>query len=68
MHLAELHLTHGEDFQEIDIETDPTAAATVVELNAGNRSVPTLVFADGTVLTEPTKQQLIDALKQQNMV
>lgn len=53
----------GTDFTEIDIEQDAAAAEKVVELNNGNRSVPTLVFADGTVLTEPSIDQLAAQLQ-----
>ncbi len=41
------------EFQDINIEENPDAAERVVALNGGNRSVPTIVFPDGSVLTEP---------------
>jgi mycoredoxin len=40
-------------YEEIDITKDVEAANMVVTLNNGNRSVPTIVFPDGSVLTEP---------------
>jgi mycoredoxin len=40
-------------FEEIDISQDEDAAATVVRVNNGHRSVPTIIFPDGSVLTEP---------------
>lgn len=40
-------------YEEIDITQDEEAAETVLRLNNGNRSVPTIVFPDGSVLTEP---------------
>ncbi len=39
---------------EIDIERDPAAAEYVMAVNGGNQTVPTVVFADGTALTNPT--------------
>jgi len=38
----------------IDIETDEAAAQFVERVNGGNRTVPTVVFPDGTALTNPT--------------
>lgn len=39
---------------EIDIEADPSAAAIVESVNGGNQTVPTVVFPDGTVMTNPS--------------
>jgi len=47
----------------IDITRDPTAAARVRAINSGNESVPTLVFPDGSSLTEPTVGQLKSKLE-----
>jgi mycoredoxin len=41
------------EYREIDIERDPEAAAFVEGVNGGNQTVPTVVFADGTALTNP---------------
>ena len=38
----------------IDIESDVKAADKVIEINGGMRSIPVLVFADGTHMTEPS--------------
>ena len=38
----------------IDIEADTKAADKVIEINGGMRSIPVLVFADGTHMTEPS--------------
>jgi mycoredoxin len=38
----------------IDVENDPAAAAKVQEINGGAQSIPVIVFADGTHLTEPS--------------
>jgi mycoredoxin len=37
-----------------NIEQDKEAREYVVKVNRGNRSVPTIVFPDGSVLTEPS--------------
>ena len=52
----------GIGYQVIDIEHDETAAEFVRSVNGGNQTVPTIRFADGTSLTNPSivqvKQQL----------
>ena len=42
----------------INIEDDPVAADIVVKINQGNRSVPTILFPDGSVLVEPGNSEL----------
>ncbi len=44
--------------QWIDIDHDPVAEQKVIQLNRGMRSVPTIICADGSVLVEPSDQQL----------
>lgn len=46
------------NFAEVDIEAQPEAAAIVEKANNGNQTVPTLVFADGTALTNPSVAQV----------
>ncbi len=48
----------GVEYSEIDIEEDEHAAEEVVRLNRGNRSVPTILFPDGSVLVEPSNATL----------
>ena len=48
----------GIDFREVDIEREPEAAAGVQRVNNGNQTVPTLVFADGTAMTNPSLAQV----------
>ncbi len=48
----------GLDFDEVDIERQPDAARIVKSANNGNQTVPTLVFADGTSLTNPSVAQV----------
>lgn len=47
-------LREGLDFTEVDIEQDESAAEMVASHNGGNRTVPTLVFGNGTVRTNPS--------------
>ncbi|MEI7697591.1 MAG: glutaredoxin domain-containing protein [Actinomycetes bacterium] len=42
----------------IDIEADAKAADKVIEINGGMRSIPVIVFADGTHMTEPSDKAL----------
>jgi mycoredoxin len=44
----------GIDFDMVDIEQDPEAAAYVAQVNNGNQTVPTLVFSDGSAFTNPS--------------
>jgi len=52
----------GIDFLEVDIEEDPAAAELVMSVNDGMQTVPTLVFADGSALSNPTLAQVKAAL------
>ena len=45
-------------YTEIDIEGDPEAAEFVASVNGGNRTVPTVKFADGTTLTNPSVREV----------
>ncbi len=49
---------HAVPFEWTDIELDDLAAAEVERLNGGRRVVPTILFEDGTVLVEPSDEQL----------
>ena len=49
---------HDIPYDAINIETDEHAAAEVLRLNRGMRSVPTIVFPDGSVLVEPSAREL----------
>jgi mycoredoxin len=48
----------GVEYTYIDIEQDVHAAQLVRQLNRGMRSVPTIIFPDGSVLTEPSNAEL----------
>jgi mycoredoxin len=56
--LKKLMQREGIAFAEVDIETDDAAADLVANANGGNRTVPTLVFADGSALTNPSIDQV----------
>ena len=47
----------------INIDRDPEAREELIHLNDGFASVPTLVFPDGSKLTEPSYGQIRDKLK-----
>lgn len=48
----------GIEFDEVDIEQDPASATIVEKANNGNQTVPTLVFTDGSALTNPSVAQV----------
>ena len=48
----------GIPFGVVDIEQDPAAAKIVEQANGGNQTVPTLVFADGASMTNPSLAQV----------
>ena len=53
------------EVNEVDIELDPEAAKFVESVNGGNQTVPTVLFADGSTLCNPSAamvQQKLAAL------
>ena len=62
--LKRLMQTEGIGFAEVNIEADAQAADVVMNANGGNRTVPTLQFADGTTLTNPSIDQVKAQLAQ----
>jgi len=62
--LKRLMQREGIGYAEVDIEADAAAADVVMQANGGNRTVPTLVFRDGTALTNPTIEQVKAQLSQ----
>jgi mycoredoxin len=48
----------GIAYVEVDIEHDPDAAELVMKVNGGNQTVPTVVFPDGSALTNPSLAQV----------
>jgi mycoredoxin len=61
-------LVHGLDaagitFTPVDVDEDAQAGELVKSLNNGNRVVPTVVFADGSSLTNPPVAQVAARLR-----
>ncbi|MFH0519778.1 mycoredoxin [Streptomyces sp. M41] len=48
----------GIAYTEINIEHDPQSASFVEKANGGNQTVPTVLFADGSTLTNPSLAQV----------
>ncbi|WP_261864630.1 glutaredoxin domain-containing protein [Mycobacterium marinum] len=48
----------GIAYDEIDIEREPAAGDFVGSVNGGNRTVPTVKFADGSTLTNPSAREV----------
>lgn len=45
-------------YEAVDIEQDPAAAEFVGSVNGGNKTVPTVKFADGSTLTNPSAAEV----------
>jgi mycoredoxin len=56
--LADLGVT----FDEINIEEVEGTAEIVEKVNGGNRTVPTLVFSDGSAMTNPSAKQVVEKI------
>lgn len=53
-------------YELIDVESVPGASEKIIEINGGKRSIPVILFPDGTHLTEPSDIDLkakLEALK-----
>ena len=55
---------HNVAYTYIDVEADLSAADKVVEINGGAKSIPVIVFDDGTHLTEPSDIALESKLEE----
>ena len=53
----------GITFDEVNIEEVPGTAEIVEKVNGGNRTVPTLVFSDGTAMTNPSAKQVQEKIQ-----
>ncbi len=49
---------HQIPYNWVDIEQDPQSEAFVIEKNDGKRIIPTITFADGSFLVEPSNAEL----------
>jgi len=45
-------------YNYVDVEADASASDKVIEINGGMRSIPVIVFPDGSHLTEPSDNDL----------
>lgn len=46
------------EFEWIDIDQSPEGDRFVRQVNGGYRSVPTILFGDGSTITEPSRKDL----------
>jgi len=53
---------HRIEFEWVDMESDPTAQEEVERINGGKRIIPTIIFPDGSILTEPSNDELAEKL------
>jgi mycoredoxin len=53
----------GIEMAEVDIEQDPEAADFVMSVNGGFQTVPTVVFPDGSALTNPSAAAVKERLQ-----
>jgi mycoredoxin len=54
----------GIEMLEVNIEEDPAAADYVMSVNGGNQTVPTVVFPDGSAMTNPSAAQVKQRLQE----
>jgi thioredoxin reductase (NADPH) len=54
---------HQIPYNWVDIEEDLEGEKFVIEKNEGKRIIPTIVFADGSILVEPTNAELAEKLE-----
>lgn len=52
----------GVEYEFINIDLDRKAERFVLDMNHGMRSVPTIVFEDGSIIVEPSDQALAEKL------
>jgi mycoredoxin len=55
-------------YEWIDVEKNKEAEAFVKSVNNGFRSIPTIVFADGSKLTEPSVRKLEDHARKLGLI
>ena len=51
------------DYAWVNIEQDKKGEQYVLAVNKGMRSIPTILFQDGSILVEPTNAQLAQKLR-----
>ena len=62
--LAELNV----EYDLIDVEKDPAQMEKVIEINGGAKSIPVIVFSDGTHMTEPSDPDLRKKLEELKLI
>ena len=55
-------------YEYINVDEDASAADKVIEINGGMKSIPVIVFEDGTHLTEPSDIDLKAKLESLNVL
>lgn len=53
---------HKIEFEWINIDMDIDGERSVLDINNGMRSVPTIIFEDGSILVEPSSRELAEKL------
>jgi thioredoxin reductase (NADPH) len=53
---------HRIAYHWVDVDTDPDGVRRIEELNGGRHSIPVILFADATILVEPTNAELATKL------
>ena len=54
---------HNVEYNYIDVEADESASEKVIKINGGQRSIPVILFPDGTHMTEPSDKALEEKLE-----
>jgi mycoredoxin len=54
----------GIEITEVDIEREPDAADFIMTVNGGYQTVPTLLFSDGSTLTNPSVRAVKQRLQE----
>lgn len=60
--------TNNVAYTYIDVEADESASDKVIEINGGQRSIPVIIFEDGTHMTEPSDADLKAKLEALNVL
>ena len=50
------------DYDWTNVDEEPEFIEYILEINNGERRVPTIVFPDGSVIVEPTNRELAEKL------
>lgn len=58
----------GVKYTLIEVDGNPQATTKVMEINGGYRSIPVIVFSDGTHLTEPSDIKLRAKLEELSII